>query len=225
MDVYAPTMTYTSVERESYYHELNTQVVQRAPREDKLIILGDFNARMGSDSETYCNIIGKLEREEKNSNGHLLLNFCSQLELCITNTFFYQLDKQFFNWKHQRTGWFHLRNYIIIRMSALTDTLCTKATRAPQYSTEYYLVRSKLRLKIAFARRKAPSSAKPKKIDISKLQVPGYCEELSYRITSTLQDTPDGQEEKVEVMWKALKEAVYAVSNKVLSYPKRRILD
>ena len=194
MNVYAPTMTYTSVERESYYHELNTQVVQRAPREDKLIILGDFNARLGTDSETYCNIIGKLERGEKNSNGHLLLNFCSQLELCITNTFFYQLDKHFFTWKHQRKGWFHLRDYIITRMSALTDTLCTKAMRGPQFSTEYYIVRSKLRLKIAFARRKAPSSAKPKKIDISKLQVPGYCEELSCRITSTLQDTPDGQE-------------------------------
>lgn len=50
MNVYAPTMTYTSVERESYYHEL-TKVVQRAPREDKLIILGDFNARLGTDSE------------------------------------------------------------------------------------------------------------------------------------------------------------------------------
>ena len=50
MNVYAPTMTYTSMERESYYHEL-TKVVQRAPREDKLIILGDFNARLGTDSE------------------------------------------------------------------------------------------------------------------------------------------------------------------------------
>ena len=63
-----PTMTYTSVARESYYHEL-TQVVQRAPREDKLIILGDFNARLGTDSETYCNIIGKLERGEKTQMG------------------------------------------------------------------------------------------------------------------------------------------------------------
>lgn len=96
--------------------------------------------------------------------------------------------------------------------------------RGPECSTDHYLLGSQFRLKITFARRRAPCSAKPKQINISiKLQVPRYCEELSCLITSTMQDMPNGQEEDVEVRWKVLKVAVYAVSKEVLGHPQSGI--
>lgn len=42
-------------------------------------------------------------------------------------------------------------------------------------------------------------------------------------ITSTLLDMPNGEEEDVEVMWKVLKVAVYAVSKEGLGHPQGRI--
>lgn len=45
--VYAPTMTYDDFTKEAFYAELDKQI-RRTPKEDKLLVMGDFNARVGS---------------------------------------------------------------------------------------------------------------------------------------------------------------------------------
>lgn len=153
VNVYAPTMKYSVEGKETFYQEL-THIVLMVPREDKPQILGDFNARVGTDWKTYKGIIHKFGKKKKISNGELLLNFCAQLELSITNTFFYQPDKNYFTWKHPRSGHYHLLYYAITRKSDLVDVLCTKAMRGLECSTDRYLVRCQLRLKITLSRRK-----------------------------------------------------------------------
>ena len=63
-----PRRTYSVEEKEILFLEL-TQIMLKVPREDKLLILGDFNARVGTDWETYKGIIGKFGKKKKNSNG------------------------------------------------------------------------------------------------------------------------------------------------------------
>jgi hypothetical protein len=46
ISTYAPTMTYPEPEKEEYYRSLS-DVVGRVPAAAKLVILGDFNARVG----------------------------------------------------------------------------------------------------------------------------------------------------------------------------------
>jgi len=45
-------MTYSDEEKEAFYQKL-AETVDRVPQEDKLLILGDFNARVGKDHGTY----------------------------------------------------------------------------------------------------------------------------------------------------------------------------
>jgi len=78
VNVYAPTMTYPDEEKEAFYQELAT-IVSRVSPQHKLLIVGDFNARVGSD----CEIIGKFGKGKKNHNG---LNFFAQQELCHERT-------------------------------------------------------------------------------------------------------------------------------------------
>lgn len=227
INVYAPTMMYTDNEKESFYQEL-TQVVLKVPKEDKLLILGDFNARVGTDWETYPNIIGKFGKRKKNSNGDLLLNFCAQHELSITNTFFYQPDKNFFTWKHARSGHYHLLDYVITRKADLADVLCTKALRGPECSTDHYLVRSQLRMKIVLPRRKTPTNAKPKKLDISKLVDPEQSQELARTIEAALENvhtSHDAGMDGIEEDWRVLKDTVYSACKETLGHPRRKTPD
>ena len=220
VNVYAPTMTYSVEKKEIFYQEL-THIVLKFLREDKLLILGDFNARVGTDWETYKGIIGKFGKKKKNSNGELLLNFCAQQELSITNTFFYQPDKNYYTWKHPRSDHYHLLDYAITRKANLADVLCTKAMRGPECSTDHYLVRCQLRMKITLPRRKTPASTKLKKLDISKLTNPEHCRELTRAIEAALESVQPAGEE-IEQRWKALKEAVYSASRKTLGHPHRK---
>ena len=48
ISAYAPTMTHPDQTKEEFY-ELLGQMLQKVPPTDKVIILGDFNARVGDD--------------------------------------------------------------------------------------------------------------------------------------------------------------------------------
>ena len=69
--VYAPTMMYSSEDKETFYHSL-ADVVDQVPNTDKLLMLGDLNARVGNDDATYEGTLGKFGKGKKNSNGELL---------------------------------------------------------------------------------------------------------------------------------------------------------
>ena len=69
---YAPIMTNSDDTKAMFYEELNS-IIQDVPKEDKLIILGDFNARVGCDYQAWEGILGKYGVGQCNSNGLLLL--------------------------------------------------------------------------------------------------------------------------------------------------------
>ena len=58
--------------KDKFYDYLDS-VISAAPRTDKLILLGDFNARVGTDHQTWEGVIGSEGVGKCNSNGLLLL--------------------------------------------------------------------------------------------------------------------------------------------------------
>ena len=60
---------------------------------DSVIILGDFNARVGSDWKSWPNVIGKHGVGKMNSNGLILLQFCTRFQLSIMGTMFQLKDR------------------------------------------------------------------------------------------------------------------------------------
>ena len=52
MSVYAPTMDYSETNIVSFYDELRLLFLN-IPDDDKIILLGDLNARVGRDSQTW----------------------------------------------------------------------------------------------------------------------------------------------------------------------------
>ena len=51
VSAYASTMTNPDEVKDKFYDDLDS-VISTAPRTDKLILLGDFNARVGTDHQT-----------------------------------------------------------------------------------------------------------------------------------------------------------------------------
>ena len=50
-------MTNPDETKENFYEDLN-DVVSSVPKQDKLILLGNFNARVGQDHESWAGVLG-----------------------------------------------------------------------------------------------------------------------------------------------------------------------
>ena len=114
ISVYAPTMTNPDDNKEAFYNQL-ASVFSAIPRTDKLLLIGEFNARIGRDNDKWPLVMGKHGIVKCNSNGELLLALCSEFELIVTNIMFKQKDERKTTWMHPRSRRWHMVNFIITR--------------------------------------------------------------------------------------------------------------
>ena len=83
ISVYAPTMTNPN-ENKAFYNQL-ASVLNGISHTDKLLLIGDVNARIRRDNDKWPLVMGKHGIRKCNSNGELLLALCSEFELTMTN--------------------------------------------------------------------------------------------------------------------------------------------
>ena len=147
ISAYAPTMTNPDDIKDKLYEDLHS-LTAAVPKLEKLIILGDFNVRVGTDHKTWENVIGKNGTGNRNSNGPLLLQFCAEHELLITNTVFRLSARNRTSWMHPRSKHWHLIDYVIVRQRDRQDVRVTKSMCGADCWTDHRLITSKMKIRI-----------------------------------------------------------------------------
>ena len=129
ISVCAPTMTNPDENKEAFYNQLASMLSGIPPRTDKLLLIGDFNARIGRKNDKWPLVMGKHGIGKCNSNGELLLALCSEFELIVTNTMFKQKDERKTTWMHPRSRHWHMIDFIITRCRDKLDIHRLQAMR------------------------------------------------------------------------------------------------
>ena len=104
-----------------------------------LIIIGDFNAAIGSETSALKPKIVESHTigDETSRNGMLLSEWCLERKLRIENTFFRKLALRACTWRHQRLGELSLKDYAIISAGKGKTFLSIDATRS-SWSDSYH---------------------------------------------------------------------------------------
>ena len=85
IQAYAPNSNAEEAEVEWFYEDLE-DLLELTPKKDALFIVGDWNAKAGSQETP--RVIGKFGLGVQNEAGQRLIDFCQEKALVIANTLF-----------------------------------------------------------------------------------------------------------------------------------------
>ena len=95
IQVYAPTSNAEEAEVEWFYEDLQ-DLLELTPKKDVLFIIGDWNAKVGSQETP--GVTGKFGLGIWNKLGQRLIEFCQGNALVIANTLFQQHKRRLYTW-------------------------------------------------------------------------------------------------------------------------------
>ena len=95
IQVYAPTSNTEEAEAERFYEDLQ-DLLELTPKKDVLFIIGDWNAKVGSQETP--RVTGKLSLGMQNEAEQRLIEFRQENALVIANTLFQQHKRRLYTW-------------------------------------------------------------------------------------------------------------------------------
>ena len=95
IQVYAPTSNPEEAEVEWFYEELQ-DLLQPTPKKDVLFIIGDWNAKVGSQETP--GVTDKFILGVQNEAGQKLTEFCQENAVVIANTLFQKHKRGLYTW-------------------------------------------------------------------------------------------------------------------------------
>ena len=95
IQVYAPTSNTEETEVEQFYEDLQ-DLLELTPEKDVLFIIGDWNAKVGSQETP--GVTGKFGLGVQNEAGQRLIEFCQENTLVIANTLYQQHKRRLYTW-------------------------------------------------------------------------------------------------------------------------------
>ena len=95
IQVYALTSNTEEAEVEQLYEDLH-DFLELTPPKDVLFIIGDWNAKVGS--QEILGVTGKFGLGVQNEAGQRLIEFCQENALVIANILFHQHKRRLYTW-------------------------------------------------------------------------------------------------------------------------------
>ena len=136
---YAPTLTAVPEVKDEFYENLS-DTIQKVSTKDQIILLGDFNARVGSDHEAWPMCIGKFNVGNMNDNGQRLLELCSRFQLCVANSFFYSKPQHKVSWQHPRSKHWHQLDLVLTQRANLNSVKMVRSYHSADCDTDHSFV-------------------------------------------------------------------------------------
>jgi endonuclease/exonuclease/phosphatase family metal-dependent hydrolase len=216
---YAPTEDSSAEDKEAFYDVLDG-VLERIPKRDVTLLIGDLNARVGANNKGLEHVMGPHGIGQVNENGGLLIECCGNHGLKIGGTMFIHKPCHKNSWISNDNRTTAQLDHVCISGKWASSLLDVRCYRSADIGSDHHLVLGTLRVR--FVRIPRKNSVRRKKYDVRKLEHRDIKSQFTQSLRQNLQEVH--QHHSVEDQWRAVKESFITVSDKVLGYlqPERK---
>ena len=143
--VYAPTSNSEEAEVEQFYEDLQ-DLLELTPKKDFLFIIGDWNAKVGSQETP--GVTGKFGLGVQNEAGQRLIEFWQESTLVIANTLFQQHKRRLYARTSPDGQHRNQTDYILCSQRWKSPIQSTKTRPGADCGSDHELLITKFRLKL-----------------------------------------------------------------------------
>jgi hypothetical protein len=217
IQVYAPTTAAEEEEVDRFYEDLQSEVNQVA-RHDMLMIIGDWNAKVGKDWETWRGALGKFGYGKENERGERLLNFCLSNNMTVANTMFYKKkEKHYWTWESPDKTTKNQIDYIIVNRKWKTSVTACRSFPGPDIGSDHQLVLAGVHMKL----KRMKTAPKTKRYDMDKLKDEGKQKEYEIKVGGRFNDLLK-MNQSVKELWNNTKVILCETAEEVLGFKETR---
>ena len=221
IQVYAPTNDKEDDIKEEFYNLLNREI-KKTPRHDMLLVIGDFNAKVGQDRHGYEVAMGHEGIGDRNENGSRLLECCVDNELVVTGTIFQHKNIHKHTWNSPDGKTKNLIDHILVNRKWIKSVRDTRSFRGADVGSDHNLVICNVKLSLKAVKKQGKSLRKVYNTDKLKDQLTRH--EFSIKLKNRfriLQDIETDDELVVEKTWHRIKDNYIKTAEDVLGCKKR----
>ena len=132
-------------EVEWFYEDLQ-DLLELTPKKDVLVIIGDWNAKVGS--QEIPGVTGKFGFGVQNEAGQRVTEFCQENALVIANTLFQQHKRRLYTWTSLEGQYWNQIDYILCSQRWRSSIQSAQTRLGADCGSDHELLIKKFRLKL-----------------------------------------------------------------------------
>ena len=210
---YAPTNDNSDERKDEFYDQLQTEV-EKAPRHDLLVVMGDLNAKVGDDNTDYERVMGKHGVGTRNDNGERLVEFCAMNDLVIGGTLFTHQDIHKLTWMSPNGRDKNQIDHLMINGMWRRSLLDVRTKRSADVGSDHHLVTALIKVKL---KKTGKRPATQKRFDTQRLRdtavKAAFTIDLRNRFQVLQKNSEETEQPDIDRAWKEVA-AIYTKSSK-----------
>ena len=212
IQVYAPTSDAADGDIEDFYETVQS-AVDSVPKRDFLIIMGDWNAKIGRTEKSEC--VGQYGLGTRNERGDKLEEFCMANGLVIGNTLFQHHPRRLWTWASPDGITRNQIDYIMIKKRWRSSLQDVKTRPSADCGSDHQLLTARMKLKLKVRK----GNATPARYDVERIPTQ-FKVEVKNKFQLLLSETEDVQ--TPNELWEHMKETVQSAAKKYIPRKKKR---
>ena len=222
IQVYAPTSSHSDEEIEEFYrmsfilkefYQCIEEVWRYAKNDDVNILMGDFNAKVGRESDYPTT--GKYGLGERNERGRTLIELCKGKSLIVTNTMFKHQLRNIYTWKSPGDIVRNQIDYIMINERFKNAVTNVKTYPGADVGSDHNPVLMQIKIKLKKMRKQKSHV----KLELQQLKNQEKRQEYNVKVKNRFELLNVEEFLQVEENWQGIKSALCDSLNSTI--PKR----
>ena len=220
---YAPTNDGSDTDKDAFYSRLQS-VVQSCSRRNVIILMGDFNAKIGSNNQGFEAVMGHHGLGEMNENGERFANFCATNQLVVGGSIFPHKRIHKATWISPDMVTQNQIDHLCISKKFRSSLNDVRVRRGPDVASDHHLLVSHMKLKLRSDY--LTTSGRRKNYDVTSLKDAATLDKFKLTLTNRFELLQDmTMTEDINDMWSSIEDTISTTCQDVLGHRKRRHKD